>query len=83
MPSVFVLFNACDLTGRIIAGLPPWNHKPPRMPLLVLYCLARVPLAGGLLLCKVVTASAWRLPVLFRCCILLLHLFVPHLQAAH
>ena len=67
MPFMFLVCNASDLCGRLVAGVGPWSTTPPPMLLLVLYSLLRLPLSLPLLFCNITTPSPWILPVLFRC----------------
>ena len=66
VPLMFVICNAGDVAGRIMAGLGPWSNRVPPMALLVSYALIRLPLAVLLLFCNVVTAQPWTLPNFIR-----------------
>ena len=66
VPFMFIICNASDLIGRLLAGIGPWTERPPPMWLLHTYSLLRIPASVPLLFCNIVTAGPWRLPVLFR-----------------
>ncbi|CAL8462533.1 g2066 [Coccomyxa elongata] len=66
VPFIFLVFNAGDFLGRLAAGLEPWRSKAPPMAFLIAYSAARALLVGGLVLCNVVTAAPWQLPVLLK-----------------
>jgi equilibrative nucleoside transporter 1/2/3 len=66
VPFIFLVFNVGDFCGRLLAGLPPWRTRPPRMAFLIAYSAARALLVVGLVFCNVVTASLWQLPVLLK-----------------
>lgn len=63
---MFVVFALGDVTGRVASGWGPWGRRPPPAAAVLLYSLARLAVAGGLMLCHVVTPSAWMLPYLLR-----------------
>ncbi|KAK9906501.1 hypothetical protein WJX75_002983 [Coccomyxa subellipsoidea] len=66
VPFIFLVFNAGDFLGRLAAGLEPWRSRAPPMAFLITYSAARALLVGGLVLCNVVTAAPWQLPVLLK-----------------
>jgi hypothetical protein len=63
-PLTFVAFGVGDLLGRVASSWGPWGRRPPAAAWLLLYALARGGVAGGILVCNVVTPTPWRLPVL-------------------
>jgi len=66
VPFMFLVCNASDLLGRLLAGIGPWTCQPPSNTLLWVYSLLRIPLAVPILFCKVVTPRSWILPLVFR-----------------
>lgn len=66
VPLMFVVYALGDLTGRVASGVGPWGRRPPAPAALLLYSLARLGVAAGLLACHVVTPAPWRLPFLLR-----------------
>ncbi|EIE23913.1 hypothetical protein COCSUDRAFT_62444 [Coccomyxa subellipsoidea C-169] len=66
VPFIFLVFNAGDFVGRLAAGLEPWRSQAPPMAFLIVYSAARALIVGGLVLCNVVTAAPWQLPVLLK-----------------
>lgn len=64
VPLTFVAFGVGDLLGRIASSWGPWGRRPPAPASLLLYALLRFGVAGGILVCNVVTPAPWKLPVL-------------------
>mmetsp|Transcript_22768 Transcript_22768/g.49903 ORF Transcript_22768/g.49903 Transcript_22768/m.49903 type:complete len:515 (-) Transcript_22768:942-2486(-) len=65
-PLAYVLFNAGDFSGRVLAGL--WPHSPPAPGNVLSASAARVALVPLILLCHVDPpgAKTWDAPVLFN-----------------
>lgn len=66
VPSLFVLYNMGDITGRLSSCIGPWGRSPPSGSILLAYAILRLPLAAALAFCRVITPRHWLLPILFR-----------------